>query len=134
MRRTGLLFLLIIFSSFFVLAQDVYVEGYYRSDGTYVRPHYRSSPDGIKSNNYGRASSQQRRQYQNDPIISSYKNDYDNDRTPNAYDYDDDNDGFYDDSDSSQYGVNNHSGNNYNSNYGYGNRYDVGYGDSGLGY
>lgn len=26
---------------------DVYVEGYYRSDGTYVRPHMRSSPDGV---------------------------------------------------------------------------------------
>lgn len=31
---------------------DVYVGGYYRSDGTYVRQHYRSAPDGITSNNY----------------------------------------------------------------------------------
>jgi hypothetical protein len=31
---------------------DVGVRGYYRKDGTYVRPHYRSKPDGIKSNNY----------------------------------------------------------------------------------
>ncbi|MCT4574777.1 MAG: hypothetical protein OIF36_02180 [Alphaproteobacteria bacterium] len=30
----------------------VRVNGYYRSNGTYVAPHYRSNPDGIKSNNY----------------------------------------------------------------------------------
>lgn len=27
---------------------DQYVNGYYRNDGTYVQPHYRSSPDGNK--------------------------------------------------------------------------------------
>ena len=32
---------------------DVYVHGYSRSDGTYVRPHYRSAPDGNPYNNYG---------------------------------------------------------------------------------
>lgn len=31
---------------------DQYVNGYYRNDGTYVQPHYRSSPDGNKFNNY----------------------------------------------------------------------------------
>jgi hypothetical protein len=31
---------------------DVYVNGYYRKDGTYVRPHYRSAPDGNPYNNY----------------------------------------------------------------------------------
>lgn len=30
----------------------VHVNGYYRSNGTYVQPHIRSNPDGIKSNNY----------------------------------------------------------------------------------
>ena len=30
----------------------VYVRGYYRSDGTYVRPHYRTVPDGNPLNNY----------------------------------------------------------------------------------
>lgn len=30
----------------------VRVRGYYRKDGTYVRPHYRSRPDGIFSNNW----------------------------------------------------------------------------------
>ncbi len=31
---------------------SVYVQGYYRSNGTYVQPHIRSNPDGIKSINY----------------------------------------------------------------------------------
>lgn len=30
----------------------VYVNGYTKKNGTYVKPHYRSDPDGIKSNNY----------------------------------------------------------------------------------
>jgi len=43
--------------------RGVFVRGYYRSNGTYVRPHYHSAPDGLRWNNYGRASSQQRREY-----------------------------------------------------------------------
>lgn len=31
---------------------QVKVKGYYRKDGTYVRPHYRSSPDGNPYNNW----------------------------------------------------------------------------------
>jgi len=31
---------------------DVHVNGYYRSDGTYVKPHYRSDPDGNFNNNW----------------------------------------------------------------------------------
>ena len=31
---------------------DVYVRGYYRSNGTYVAPHYRSDPDGNFWNNW----------------------------------------------------------------------------------
>src|SRR5262249_15067893 len=31
---------------------DVHVDGYYRSNGTYVQPHYRSAPDGDPSNNW----------------------------------------------------------------------------------
>lgn len=31
---------------------DVYVNGYYKDNGTYVKPHYRSNPDGYKYNNY----------------------------------------------------------------------------------
>ena len=31
---------------------DEYVNGYTRSNGTYVQPHYRSSPDSTNLNNY----------------------------------------------------------------------------------
>lgn len=31
----------------------VSVKGYYRKDGTYVAPHVRSNPNGLKSDNYG---------------------------------------------------------------------------------
>ena len=31
---------------------DTYVNGYTRRDGTYVQPHYRSSPDSYRFNNY----------------------------------------------------------------------------------
>jgi len=106
-RTKYLLFLIsttFLFSN--VFAEDVFVRGYYRRDGTYVRPHYRSKPDGVKYNNYGRASYRQRKQYRNYPIIPSYNNDYDNDGVPNRYDYDDDNDGIFDDYDSNQYGKN----------------------------
>lgn len=47
-----LLLYLIFFAFFSVSAQDVYVKGYYRKDGTYVQPHYRSAPDGNPYNNY----------------------------------------------------------------------------------
>jgi len=33
-------------------AQDVYVHGYMRHDGTYVAPHYRSHPDSSYNNNW----------------------------------------------------------------------------------
>ena len=31
---------------------DQYVHGYYRSNGTYVQPYYRSSPNGTVTDNY----------------------------------------------------------------------------------
>lgn len=99
----GLFFLLVSFC----YAGDVSVKGYYRKDGTYVRPHHRSSPDGDVSNNYGRASYQQRQQYQSYTTLPSQNNDYDNDGVTNRYDKDDDNDGLYDNYDSSQYGKSN---------------------------
>lgn len=104
MKKLLMVILTFLLFSSIAFAKDVYVNGYYRKDGTYVRPHYRSSPDGAKSNNYGKASYQQRQQYQYSPVIPSYRNDYDKDGTPNRYDYDDDNDGVSDDYDSSQYG------------------------------
>jgi len=33
-------------------AADEYVNGYLKSDGTYVQPHYRSSPDSSYNNNW----------------------------------------------------------------------------------
>lgn len=35
-----------------VVAQNVYHEGYWRKDGTYVQPHYQTAPDQTRMNNY----------------------------------------------------------------------------------
>ena len=35
-----------------VAVADEYVRGYFRKDGTYVQPHWRSSPDSNPHNNY----------------------------------------------------------------------------------
>jgi hypothetical protein len=43
--------ILACFASFSAFAQVV--NGYTRSDGTYVAPHFRSAPDGVTYNNYG---------------------------------------------------------------------------------
>ncbi|MFM9963581.1 MAG: hypothetical protein ACKV2Q_20430 [Planctomycetaceae bacterium] len=77
-------------------AGDVFVNGYHRSDGTYVRPHVRSAPDGIKSNNYGpsRDSSE---------LMAPRTRDSDEDGVPNYRDRDDDDDGLDDDRDEDQY-------------------------------
>jgi len=102
------LLIVILITLFFVptlfAEKRVAVKGYYRKDGTYVRPHYRSAPDGDKSNNYGSASYQQRQQYKSYSTLPSYNNDYDNEGVVNRYDQDDDNDGISDNYDSSQYG------------------------------
>lgn len=36
----------------FSYAKDVHVNGYYRKNGTYVAPHFRSAPDSTKLNNF----------------------------------------------------------------------------------
>ena len=46
-----LLISLILLMTFQTFAQ-VKVKGYYRKDGTYVQPHYRSNPDGNPYNNW----------------------------------------------------------------------------------
>lgn len=78
-------------------AGDVYVKGYTRRDGTYVRPHVRSSPDSVRWNNYGpsRSSSE---------LLAPRSRDYDRDGIANYLDRDDDNDAILDDTDSWQYG------------------------------
>lgn len=40
------------FAALPVLAQQQ-VDGYTRKDGTYVAPHYRTTPDNTRANNYG---------------------------------------------------------------------------------
>ena len=35
-----------------IASAQVHVDGYYKKNGTYVQPHYRSSPDSSKSNNW----------------------------------------------------------------------------------
>lgn len=44
--------LLIFFISFSCVFADVYVKGHTKKNGTYVAPHYRSSPDGSPYNNW----------------------------------------------------------------------------------
>ena len=48
--RTLILSVLLFFC--FQTFGQVYVKGYYRKDGTYVKPHYRSNPDGNPYNNW----------------------------------------------------------------------------------
>jgi len=40
------------FASFTAVASDTYVNGYYKSNGTYVQGHHRTSPNKTKSDNY----------------------------------------------------------------------------------
>lgn len=49
---TSFIFSGLFFSSIPFVSASVYVNGYYRSNGTYVQPHYRSSPDSSPYNNY----------------------------------------------------------------------------------
>ncbi len=58
----GLFFLFLFCGQFTLLTQSaeayVSVKGYYRKDGTYVRPHVRSNPNGLKYDNYSWTPSQ----------------------------------------------------------------------------
>jgi len=85
-------------------SESVKVKGYTKKNGTKVRPHSRSQPDNIKWNNYGKASSSQRKEWKDLNELPSYKNDYDNDGLPNRIDLDDDNDSIHDDLDPNPYG------------------------------
>jgi hypothetical protein len=45
--------LLVLFGAAPALAQSsTYVKGYFRSDGSYVAPHYRTNPDSSRMNNW----------------------------------------------------------------------------------
>jgi hypothetical protein len=80
-----------------VFSKDVYVRGHYCKDGTYVRPHIRSSPDSYRWNNYGPSRN-------DSELMNPRLRDNDRDSTPNYLDRDDDNDSILDDDDSRQYG------------------------------
>jgi len=57
------------------VAGDTYVKGYYRKDGTYVQPHYRSDPDGNQYNNWstkGNTNPYTGQPGYNDPYDSGY--------------------------------------------------------------
>ena len=77
-------------------ASSVWVNGYHRSDGTYVQGHYRSAPNATKADNFGPSQSDAER-------YTPDSRDWDDDGISNSYDYDDDNDGMMDDYDDSQY-------------------------------
>lgn len=80
-----------------VALADTYVRGYYRNDGTYVAPHYRSSPNHTKSDNWstrgnvnpytGEAGTRTYDNYNNSrgygsSYGNSYGNTYGNQRSP----------------------------------------------------
>jgi hypothetical protein len=44
--------ILLAFASFVVAGEKVRVKGYFRKDGTYVEPHYRTAPDKSTLNNW----------------------------------------------------------------------------------
>lgn len=71
-------------------ARDVYVNGYYRSNGTYVQPYVRSSPDNVRWNNYGPSHTPSER-------MQPKTRDSDHDGIPNYQDHDDNNNGIPDD-------------------------------------
>lgn len=50
--KRALFFLLFVLSIVVSVDAQVHVKGYYRKDGTYVQPHWRSSPDGNPYNNW----------------------------------------------------------------------------------
>ena len=47
-----LMVLIVVCAATVTAYADVHVRGYYRSNGTYVQPHYRSNPDGNFYNNW----------------------------------------------------------------------------------
>tara|TARA_Y100001970_G_C13650310_1_gene563243 strand:- start:70 stop:462 length:393 start_codon:yes stop_codon:yes gene_type:complete len=51
MATTAVIGLAVLTGSLFAQSQ-VYVNGYYKSNGTYVKPHVRTSPDSNPYNNY----------------------------------------------------------------------------------
>lgn len=42
----------LLLTGYFGFSQQVYVKGYYRSNGTYVQPHYRTAPNHTVNDNW----------------------------------------------------------------------------------
>ena len=77
-----------------VAMADTYVNGYYRQDGTYVKPHYRSNADGYTFNNYSTRGNvnpytgqQGYRTYNYNSYGNSYGNSYNNNYNRYRYGY-----------------------------------------------
>jgi len=73
-----------------VEAKDVHVNGYYRSNGTYVQPHIRPTPNSVKWDNYGASKN-------SSELMNPKARDADRDGIPNYRDHDDNNNGISDD-------------------------------------
>ncbi len=88
------LFVFLFLSSFFAestMAEcKVWVNGYVKKNGTVVKGHYRTCPDGDKNNNYGKP------EYRGQP---PRERDQDGDGLPNYRDRDDNNNGLSDNTD-----------------------------------
>ncbi|MBI4403857.1 MAG: hypothetical protein HY537_06845 [Deltaproteobacteria bacterium] len=101
-----ILLLIAIWSSFLVPdvanARDIFVKGYHKRNGTWVKSHMRSNPDQHKWNNLGPSNRRHSESY-GGFNVPRFK-DRDGDGIANQFDFDDDNDGIADDFDSSQYG------------------------------
>ena len=51
MKKVLIVFILLLTCNS-VFAYDTYVSGYYRKNGTYVEPHYKTKSDNYSYNNY----------------------------------------------------------------------------------
>lgn len=85
MKKVILAVAALLSAASFAYARDVYVNGYYRNDGTYVAPHHRSAPDGNPYNNWSHRGNVNpytgERGYRNDGFNSGYRT-----GTPRTYD------------------------------------------------
>lgn len=63
------------------------VNGYFRSDGTYVQPHMRSNPDSMRWNNYGSQTNggYQRDEFSNPPAYNQPRSGYGSSYNQNPY-------------------------------------------------
>ena len=86
-----ILLVVFLFLTLNLIAQ-VYVNGYYRKDGTYVEPHYRSNPDGNPYNNWsfpGNVNPYTGKVAKGNPdtYLSNYYKLYGNTASPSYYSY-----------------------------------------------